>query len=82
MISLNYESLEFETMRLQNCWCTQLAPLLQLAKRALGIPVSYVATYLYEVGFSALLHVNIKAIIHLYASAYLRIRSSSFLEHQ
>ena len=56
--SCRKSQLEFENLKLENFWCSQLLTFPRLAKKALTILIPFIRTYLCEKGFSTLLHIK------------------------
>ncbi len=68
--------MEFEKMQLDMFWCAQLQTFPQLAGRALEVLMPFATTYLFEAGFSTLLHIKTKARNRLDASDDMRLSLS------
>ena len=56
--SCRKSQLEFENLKLENFWCSQLLTFPRLAKKALTILIPFITTYLCEKGFSTILHIK------------------------
>ena len=68
--------LQFEVMKLENFWCSQLDSFPTIAKKALKYVLPFVTTYLCEKGFSTLLHLKPKERNRLDASDDMRVALS------